>query len=74
MSCCPRRRSCRLSTEPVLELSWPEAVGVFLLLKRQETALEVPMRRLLARLERVLYERLSIEEFEQLRRGGEKKV
>ena len=51
-----------------------EILGVYLLLREREQALDEPMLQLLDRLERALYQELTIDEFENIReiyrRGG----
>ena len=44
-----------------------EVVGVYLLLKERERELDETMLKLLDRLERVLYQELTIDEFENIR-------
>ena len=55
-------------------LKGQEVLGVYLLLKEREQELEEPMLQLLDRLERALYQELTIDEFENIRdiyaRGG----
>ena len=47
-------------------LSGREFVGTYLFLKSREEELDETLRHLVARMERTLYERLSIDEFERL--------
>ena len=47
-------------------LSGREFVAIYLFLKNREEGLDGTLMKLLARMERVLYERLSIDEFERL--------
>jgi hypothetical protein len=54
------------SSRRQLSLSWQEALGVYLLLKRNEAGLDENMCRLLRRLEQELYRQLTIEELENL--------
>jgi hypothetical protein len=44
-----------------------EVVGVYLLLKERERELDETMLKLLDKLERVLYQELTIDEFENIR-------
>jgi hypothetical protein len=51
-----------------------ELVGLFLFLRERESELDPQTNAALVRMERYLYERLSIEQFEQLRKLYEKGV
>lgn len=62
------------STESPFILSKKEIVGVYLLLKKRENRLDRTLHRLFARIEKKLYEQLTIEEFEQLNRFYHKKI
>jgi hypothetical protein len=48
-------------------------VGVYLLLKDRERELDATMLQLLDRLERTLYQELTIDEFENIRRSYERR-
>jgi hypothetical protein len=56
----------RLRPEEGFEVSWREALGLYLALQEGETGSDPTLRRLLDRLERALCQRLTIEEFEHL--------
>ncbi len=43
-----------------------EVIGIYLLLKRNEARLDKTLASTMARLERTLYQELSVEEFERL--------
>ena len=50
----------------MLTLSGNDLVGIYLLLKENESALDTRMNNVLIRIEKCLFENLSIQEFEQL--------
>lgn len=52
--------------ESMLEINQEEAICLYRLLKKQESNLDNRLIRLLTKIERMLYEKLSIEELERL--------
>mgnify|MGYP006310781103 FL=1 len=52
--------------ESMLEINQEEAICLYRLLKKQESDLDNRLIRLLTKIERMLYEKLSIEELERL--------
>lgn len=48
------------------ELTGRETVGIYLFLKKREEELDATLTQLLIRIEKRLFDRLSIEQFEQL--------
>ena len=52
--------------ESMLEINQEEAICLYRLLKKQESDLDNRLIRLLTKIERMLYETLSIEELERL--------
>ncbi len=70
MGCCCLEKDvyyCYMS-EPLLSLDEGETIGVYLILRslEGEGLLDPDMQRLLQRIERVLYERMTIQELENL--------
>ena len=55
-------------------LQGSEALGVYFMLKDKESELDKTLLQLLDRLERALYQELTIEEFENIRNLYDKKI